>query len=306
VHCWAERYDRKLEDIFAVQDEVVGTIAGILAAHVRRAETERTRSKPPSGWQAYDYYLRGVDYYNGSFSLSLSAEDLAEARRLFLQSLAIDPDYARSHAMLATSYCAAWVNPVDSDFLTPDAIDRAEQLARKAIQLDPNLSFARAVLAIVLVWRRDYETCMNQIDRAVALNPNNPDWRLGMVLTIAGHAKRAIDLLEACRRLDPFHHLLTGGHLGFAHYMLGQYAQALPFLRDFTAQAPKFLHGHIWLAATLARLGLREEARAEVEEVRRLRPQYASARSLRQIFSFRDAKDEAHFLDALRLAGLPE
>jgi tetratricopeptide (TPR) repeat protein len=278
-----------------VQDEVVGTIAGILAAHVRRAETERTRSKPPSGWQAYDYYLRGVDYYNGAFSLSLSAEDLAKARDLFHQSLAIDPDYARSHAMLATSYCAAWVNPVDSDFLTPEAIDRAEQLARKAIQLDPNLSFARAVLAIVLVWRRDYEACMNQIDRAVALNPNNPDWRLGM-----------IDLLEACRRLDPFHHLLTGGHLGFAHYMVEQYAQALPFLRDFTAQAPKFQHGHLWLAATLARLGLLEEARAEVQAVQRLQPKYASTRSLRQIFSFKHAKDAAHFLDALRKAGLPE
>jgi adenylate cyclase len=306
VHCWAERYDRKLEDIFALQDEVVGTIVGILAAHVRRAETERTRSKPPSGWQAYDYYLRGVDYYNGPFSLSLSAEDLAEARRLLHQSLAIDSNYARSHAMLATSYCAAWVNPVDSDFLKPDAIDRAEQLARKAIQLDPNLPFARAVLAVALAWRRDYEACMNQIERAIALNPNNPDWRLGMVLILAGHARRAIDLLEACMRLDPFCHPLTVGLLGFAHCVLGQHAQALPFLRDFTAQAPKFQHGHFWLAATLARLGLLEEARAEVQEVRRLQPQYASTRSLRQIFSFRDAKDQAHFLDALRLAGLPE
>jgi TolB-like protein len=247
VHCWAERYDRKLEDIFAVQDEVVGTIVAILAAHVRKAETERTRSKPPNSWQAYDYYLQGVDSYLSSLGVSASAENLYEARRLFHKSLTIDANYARSHAMLATSYGAAWSNPFDGDFLSPGALDRTEQLGRKAIQLDPNLPFARAVLACVLAWRREYEASMNQLERAIALNPNNPDWRLGMVLILAGHTRRAVDVLEACVRLDPFCHPLTGGFLGFAHYMRGEYAQALPLLRAFAARAQKWAHSYVWL-----------------------------------------------------------
>jgi hypothetical protein len=88
--------------------------------------------------------------------------------------------------------------------------------------------------------------------------------------------------------------------------MLGQYAQALPLLRDFAVRAPKWGHAYVWLAVTYARLDLLDEAREQVQQVQGLRPRYANARSLRQIFSFKDAKDEAHFLDALRKAGLPE
>jgi adenylate cyclase len=190
--------------------------------------------------------------------------------------------------------------------LSPGAFDQYEQLARKAIQLDPNLAFARTVLAHALAFRREYEASMSQLERAIALNPNHPDWRLGFVLILAGDASRAVDLLAACVRLDPFCHPLTGGILGFGHYMLGQYAQALPLLRDFAVRGAKWGHSYTWLAATYARLGLLDEAREQVQQVQRLRPQYAKAGSLRQIFSFKDAKDEAHFLDALCLAGLPE
>ena len=304
VHCWAERYDRKLEDIFAVQDEVVGTIVAILAAHVRRAETERTRSKPPNSWQAYDYYLQGVDCYIGTFGVSFRAEDLYEARRLFQQSLAVDSNYACSHAMLATSYNAAWSNPVDSDFLNPGTLDQAEQLARKAIQLDPNLPFARTVLAHALVFGRDHERSMIELERAIALNPNNPDWRLGLVLIFAGHARRAVDLLEACMRLDPFYHPITAGTLGLAHYVLGQYGQALPLHRDFVART-KWPLGRLLLAATYAQLGQLDAARAMVAELQRQHPEYTLA-ATRKIIALKHAKDEEHFLDALRKAGLPE
>src|SRR5262249_38976790 len=121
-HRWAEHYDCVLEDIFAVQDEVVRTIVAILAAHVRRAEAERTRAKPPNSWQAYDWYLQAVDASH-SFSASFRVEDLYEARRLLQQSLAVDPNYARSFAMLANSHIAVWINRLDSDFLKPAALD---------------------------------------------------------------------------------------------------------------------------------------------------------------------------------------
>src|SRR5262249_18082638 len=264
VHRWAEHYDRKLQDVFAVQDNVVGMIVALLAAHVRKAETERTRAKPPNSWQAHDYYLQAVDAM-ASFDTSLGVEDLYAARRCLQQSIAIDASYARSYAIVAYTYDAAWVNPLDSDFLNPGALDQAYQLARKAVQLDANLPLAHASLGFVRIFRREYETSIAAFERAIALNPNYVCWQYGGALVIAGNSKRAIKVLKAYMRLDPFHPPVA--LLGLAHYMLKQYSQALPILRDCVSRAPKLRPNRIWLAATHARLGQLEEARAEAARV---------------------------------------
>jgi TolB-like protein len=148
AHRWAEHYDRRIEDVFAVQDEVVRTIVAILAAQVRKAETERTRTKPPNSWQAYDYYLQGVEA-QAAFASSMRAEDIYKARRFLQQSLAIDANYARSYALLAQTHAAVFSNRVDSDYLNPAAVELAHQYARKALELDPNLPDAHAVLGFV-------------------------------------------------------------------------------------------------------------------------------------------------------------
>ena len=107
-------------------------------------------------------------------------------------------------------------------------------------------------------------------------------------------------------RLDPFYAPLASGILGFAHYMLKQYSQALPVLRDCVSRAPKLRGGHVWLAATYAQLGQLEEARAEAAEVLRLQPDYTIAGTARRSIAFKSAKDDKHFFDGLRKAGLPE
>jgi len=122
----------------------------------------------------------------------------------------------------------------------------------------------------------------------------------------AGHSRRAIDVLEACTRLDPFYAAVTSLFLGFAHYMLKQYAQALPLLRACVSRSPNLRSGHVVLAATYARLGQLEEARAEAAEVLRLQPNYTIAGTARLIAPFKQPKDDKHFCDALRKAGLPE
>ena len=305
AHLWAERYDRELEDVFAVQDEVVRTIVAILAAHVRKAEIERTRAKPPDSLQAYDYYLQAADT-NAYFLSSFSVEDLYKTRRLLHQALAIDPNYGRSYALLADTHVAAWVHPLDGDLLNPAALDLAHQFARKAVQLDPNLPMAHGNLGHVLLWKRQHEASIAEFERAVALNPNEVDWRFSLALVYAGQPKRAIEVAETCMRLDPLHTPLASGVLGFAHYMLKQYAQALPLLRDSVSRAPKLRSSHAWLAATHAQLRQVEEARAETFEVLRLQPNYTIAGTTRRLVAFKRAKDEKHFLDGLRKAGLPE
>jgi len=304
-HRWAEHYDRKLDDVFAVQDEIVRTIVAILAAHVRKAETERSRAKPPNSWQVYDYYLQAVEAAT-SFSSSFSAADLFETRRLLQLSLSIDANYARSYAQLAYAYQAAWAFPLSSEFLNPSVLDQAHQFARKAVQLDANSPLAHASLGTVLSWLGKHEESITEFDRANALNPNLVDWRFGAALLYAGKSRRAIDVLEACTRLDPFYPSVTSLFLGFAHYMLEQYAQALPLLRACVSRSPNFRSGHVVLAATHARLGQLEKARAEAAEVLRIQPNYTIAGTARRMAPFKQPKDDKHFCDALRKAGLPE
>jgi adenylate cyclase len=305
AHRWAEHYDRNVEEIFAVQDEVVRAIVAILVAHVRKAETERTHHSPPNSWRAYDYYLQAAQSHV-SFSSSFKAEDLYEARRLLRQSLAVDATYARSYALLADTHAAAWVNPLDGDFLSPAALEQAHQLARKAVQLDPSLPECRVALGMVLAWKRQHEAALAEIERALALNPSHVGWIVGMTLVVTGEPQRAVDALEAAMRFDPFYPATASLWLGFAHYMLKQYRQAALALLDCVERAPTLRGGHSLLAATYAQLGQMEEARVEAAEALRIQPNYTISGTTMRILGFKAAEDAEHLFDGLRKAGLPE
>jgi adenylate cyclase len=302
---WAERYDRQLTDVFAVQDEVARTIAALLAAHVNKAEIERTLSKPPAAWQAYDYYLRAVEAH-ASFIPAFKVADLYEVRRLLEQSLAIDPNYARAYARLAWTYFSAWVEPLDADYLNPATLDRAHQLARRAFQLDPNLPEAHARLGMMLVRRREYSAGIAAFEQALTLNPNFTDFGIAHALVLAGEPARAVEAANRQKRLDPFYWPLVPAALGMAHYVLQQYSEALPPLRECAARAPNMRIGHLWLAATCAQLGRIEEARAAAAEVLRIEPQWTNLRTGATIYVFRRLEDAQHLLEGLRKAGLPE
>jgi len=120
-HCWAERYDRDMQDIFAAQDEVVRTIVAVLAAQVNKAEAERNLLKPPARWQAYDYYMRVADEFD-SFWSSLQVRDLHDISKLLKHALQIDPHYGRAYALLSAIHLTAWTNSLDDDYLNPFAL----------------------------------------------------------------------------------------------------------------------------------------------------------------------------------------
>jgi adenylate cyclase len=304
AHRWAERYDREIENVFAVQDEMARTIATILAAHVNKAEIERTLHKPPAAWQAYDYYLRAMDAY-GTFWPSYKGADLQQVRRLLEQSLAIDPKYARAWARLGGTYLSAWINPYDGDHLNPAALDRAHELARKAVQLDPNLPEPQAILAHVLTRRGGHDAGIAAFERAMALNPNFMDWRFAEVLVLAGELERAIEAVERHMRSDPFYVPLAPGWLGLAYYLLKEYTRALAPSRECAAQAPNIRLGHLCLAAAYAQLGKSNEARAEAAEVLRIDPNWTISKGAR-LLPFKRPEDAEHFFDGLRKSGLPD
>jgi adenylate cyclase len=305
AHRWAERYDRELKDVFAVQDEVSLAIVAILVAHVNKLEAERTLLKPPANWQAYDFFMRASDIWS-AFGSSYNVADLYEARRLIDHSIALDPDYARAYASLSNTHLTAWAFPLDEDHLSPVALERADRLARKAVQLDPNLPIAHARLGNVLTFEGQHEQSIAAFERAIALNPNFTDWRFGTALQRAGEPARAIQVIAAHMRSDPFYLPVAAGFLGLARYMLKEYSEALPPLRECTSRAPDMSFGHVWLAASLAQLGQLDEAHAEAAEVMRIDPNYTIDGTQRRLARFKRPEDAEHFFDGLRKAGLPE
>jgi len=303
AHRWAERYDRKLDDVFAVQDEVARTIVTILAAHVNKAEAERSLLKPPATWQAHDYYMRAADTF-ASFMSSFKSEDLYETRRLLEKSLSIDPKYARAYALLSRTHIFAWINAFDDDHLNPVALERAYQFARKAVEFDANLPQAHAQLGFVLLYRRQHDASIAAFERAVELNPNFIDLYFAGACHFAGDFTRAIQIAQAYMRLDPFYPPMALSWSGFAHYCLKRYSEALPLMRECVLRAPNYRAGHIMLAATCGQLGLLEDARAEAAEILRINPKYTIDGTQRQVSVFKFLDE--HYFDGLRKAGLPE
>jgi adenylate cyclase len=304
AHRWAERYDREIKDVFAIQDEVARTIVALLAAHVNKAEAERTLLKPPATWEAYDCYMRGADICSLHSRTGVVAS-LYEARRLLEQSLAIDPAYARAYAMLSWTHWWTYVEPLDSDYLNPVGLDRALELAKKAVQLDPDLPQAHAQLGWILVFTRRHEEAIAAFERAFALNPNFVNNRFALTLIFAGQPATAVNVLQANTRLDPFQRDTWLGFMANACYMLKRYREAVPLLREYGSRAPNVQIVHIWLAAAYAQLGQLAEARMEAAEVLRMNPDFTIAR-WKVTAVYKNPEDAEHLLDGLRKAGLPE
>jgi adenylate cyclase len=304
AHRWAERYDRELKDVFAIQDEVARTIAAILAAHVNKAEAERTLLKPPATWQAYDHYMRAAAAW-ASFQSSWRLDQLLETRRHLADSLKIDLKYARAYSLLASTHRVAWLNPVNEEYLSPAALDQAITLARTAIELDPNLPEAYAELAYNIIRKSDFDGAMVAAERAIALNPNFVDYRLAQVFYSVGQPAKAIEIAKAQMRLDPFHPHFAPLIAGIAYYLLKEYQAAQRWLREATGRAPNHQYGHAFLAAAYAQLGRVEDARSEAAEVLRVNPQYTIG-TQKQVSILKRFEDSSHLVDGLRKAGLPE
>ena len=303
AHRWADRYDRELKDEFAVQDELAYSIVTILAARVTEAETASTRLKPPATWEAYDYYLRGAE----TFRLALSGQTrelMHRARELLHESLNRDPNYARAHAMLARVQTHAYLEPIDEDYLDPIALDRAHERAKRALQLDANLPESHSQLAWVLMFMRRHSAAVAAFERALVLNRNFNDHGYGLCLVYNGQPTRAIEVLRANLRADPFQYRRIGV-LGHAHHTLGQDEQAVALLRESAACTPNLRIAHLWLAAAYGTLGRFDDAKAAASEILRIEPEFTIS-SWQRTAVYRNPENVQRLNDGLLRAGLPQ
>ncbi len=305
THRWADKFDKKLDDIFVLQDELAGMIGAIIAVQLTKAESERSLTKPPATWQSYDFYLRGSEVYLSYFSTYVP-DTLYLARRHLEKCLSLDSENSRALETLARTYMSAWVNPLDEDHRNLTAINRAHELAVASVRFDAHLPQAHAALGYVLTYKRQHDDALAEYERAFELNPSFTDWSYALALVYAGEPKKAIETVRALTRLDPFLPPVALGFQGFAHYMLEQYHDAVTPLRECVRRAPNFRGGHFWLAATYAMLGRNEEAQLEAAEVMRIEPGYTISGSAMPLAAFKHAAHANHWLQGLHSAGFPQ
>ena len=235
---------------------------------------------------------------------SWNARYLYEARRLFAEAMKIDPQNARICAKLGHTYVRAYADPAAPDFGNRKDLDHGHELALKAVSLDPNLPLARAQLGWAYFWMNRIDGAVAEFDKAVGLNPNYTDYRFPAILPYAHEPVRALDVLRAHVRLDPFHPPQLHSIQGHALYMLKRYPEALAAIREGLQRAPDIVFSHVWLGAVLVRLGHHAEAREAIAAALRLAPNISIQR-WPMFACYRNPADATHMIDAIREAGFP-
>jgi adenylate cyclase len=263
---WAERYDRPLRDIFALQDEIVRRIVTTLNLQLTLAQRGFLIPRETDNLEAYDDVLRGVEYF-----LSLTKDGNVKAREMFEKAIQLDPKYARAYAGLGLIYYVGWGLLLSPD---PNGLERALQLEQQAIALDDSLSPTHRFLARIYVLNGQYDQAVIEAERAIALDPNSALGydALAEVMNTMARPAEALAAVEKAMRLDPRN---PGNYLGlrlyeqgFAYTQLGRYEEAIPALKRDLALTNN-LWDHVLLVLDYIELGQEDAARADAAEVER-------------------------------------
>jgi TolB-like protein/Flp pilus assembly protein TadD len=301
-HIWAERYDRDLEDIFSVQDEITGQVVGSIHPEVLSAEMRRARQKPTESLDVWNYAVRARFHV-----LRLTQEDNAEAKRLFGKALELDPNYVPALAFLV--YCHICDVLFGWSQAPPESIKEARRLARKAASLDENDPWVQCALGLTEFISKNPDAAIAHYQRAIELNPNFAlaHGYLSLQLGYAGEAEAAIETGHKATRLSPRDPELFHFHVGIGtgHFIAGRYAEAVTWAKKVNAERPGTPAGHRLLVASLVQSGQIAEARRAMEDLLNITP-HVTANLLRNIVYFKRPADFDRYIDALLKAGLPE
>jgi TolB-like protein/predicted Zn-dependent protease len=296
-HLWAERYDRPLTEIFALQDEIVQKIVTTLKLQLTLWEQGLPERKSTNNLEAYDSYLHGVEYL-----YRYAKETNAQARQLFERAIELDPQYAEAYAVLGLTYFIEWAWQWSQG---PQALEQALALGQRAVALEDSLPRGHHTLAVVYLYKKQHEQAMAEVERAIALSPNDADlYRvLAEVLAFTGRPAEAIEAIEKAMRLNPHSPAIYLYILGRDYHWTGRYEEALATLKKSLTRDPDFQFTHLQLAAIYSESGREDEARAEAAEVLRINPNF-SLEFLRQNAPLKDPAVLERDIASLRKAGL--
>ena len=291
AHLWADTYDRKLTDIFAVESEIAKNIADTLQAKLNRSAERLLASRPTENPEAHELYLKGRYFWNRR-----TAENLKKAADYFQQAIGKDPQYALAYSGLADCHVLLPLYP-ELGSNPRDELPKALDAARKAVELDDTLAEAHTSLARTLASDLQLSPAISEFNRAIELNPNYAtahQW-FGECLQSQGQLEEALAELKRAQELDPLS-LVINSLLGFAFDTVGKGNEAIAQLRKTIEIDPNFRIAHIYLGNVLEHNGQLKEAIVEYEKSNTLQAESFSLAQLARAYFLVDRKAEAQQL----------
>jgi adenylate cyclase len=294
-HLWSERYDRSMKDLFELQDEITTKI--LTEVHVTITGGARTRSKGTDNLQAYLKYLEGIGYFRQG-----TKEANAEAKRLFQEAIALDPNWAPPYAWVANSlYTDLFYGTSESP---KETLSNAMNLAQKAVELDNSSAEALTALGGILLGMRQHDKAIEAAERAVALNPNSY-WavtNLAYILFYAGRSEESLPFSRQAIRLNPFSYF-PYRNVALACRETGRYEEGIAAIKKAIQLAPNDVLSRVVLVSLYMYAGREDEARATVAEIQRIAPKF-SVEEFAKALPYKNEATRDRYIDSLRKAGL--
>ena len=251
-HLWAERYDRDLEDIFAIQDDLTRTIVSTVAGRIEVVGHRRASRTNADGLEAYDLVLRARRH-----CYAFTKPDNAKAKKLLERAIALDPSNARAHAALANCHHLDWISHWAA--VGDESLNEAHRLAKRAVELDGTDSYAQWTLGCTYMFERRYQNSRLHVERALELNPNDVEARAlyGMILTNIGETNEAMAAYREAELVDPHHLSWMPWYWGWTYFTVSRFNEAIEALERIEQPHLEIL---ALLAASYAYVGRSKEA----------------------------------------------
>ena len=292
-HLWAERYDRDLEDIFSVQDEVSRKIVEALKINLTGIEEQRLGHAGTWNLEACDLYLQARETF-----LTFAPDNIQKSIKLLSKAIDIDPNYALAYAL--KSRVIIMMHIMDIEGIPENKLDLALHYANRAVELDSKLPYAYASLGWAYMWKRQIKEALEAANRSVEMDPNDSNsyiW-LSMIQSSAGMGEKAIKSAKTGMRLNPLERY--NFPLGIAYYAIQDFEQALASFESGISNNPRFYPNHFFKVASLALLD-KPEVHAAIDELYKMKPHFRHG--MYDTF-FVDENLNRITLDALRKYGL--
>ena len=297
-HLWAERFDRDLTDIFAVQDDVTQHIVGALALNLTEVDQQRLVTEQTDNLEAYDCFLRGREHL-----WRFTREQNSQARELLQRAIELDPKFASAHAFLAIAHGLDYINRWSTPPST--SVEHVEELATRAVALDDRNPYAHWALGIINLHLRRHDMAIREAERSIALAPNLAEGHesLGNALHYSGRSEEALACFDRAMALNPYYPDMFLHFQAQAMFQLGRYEDAVASLKRRLVRNPGTDVSRVLLAASYGHLGRFDEAREQWQEVFRINPEY-SLEHRRKVLPYKNPSDFELVVDGLRKAAL--
>jgi len=297
-HLWAERYDRGLKDIFALQDEITMKIITAVQVELTAGERANVAAKGTKNLEAFMKYMQAIEKLTRQ-----TKEGNVAGRKLAEEAINLDSKYSKGYIALAQTHLIdIMIGTTESP---EESLTKASKLLREAIALDVSEPDGHSNLGIVYLMMRQYEKALAEVERAVSLNPNHFGslLRLVYVLNSIGRFEEAISVLKSARRLSPTPYQAYFVHLTTAYRLTGQYKEAIETVKEALKHVTDNILIHLQLTATYSMMGSEDEASAAAAEVLKINSKFSLERYAKTIY-FKNQADVDRTIEALRKAGL--